>query len=167
MMSELESAQDEFGRTLQLCLELMESGKETVDSLLSLYPSTCETLRSPLEAAAWLYKHSHLFNPHPGFVDFSRHRLVRHVCKERAKSIQIAWLEQQQLIRRVIGESKRAQPSITEIPIAVFIIFNLHPIRTSNPAISIRLLSEKSIEQPGRQPGGAQRDLLTAAYSRT
>lgn len=147
MISKLESTQDEFGRTLQLCLELIESGRETVDSLLSRYPSTGETLRPPLEAAAWLYNHNHLLNPHPGFVDASRRRLVHHVCQGSSILSITPWFENQLLIRRDLRERKKGQPSITEIPIAVLIIFNLHPIRTSEPAVPIGLLTETGAEQ--------------------
>jgi len=68
--------QDEISRILDTCLELVTSGSGSVDSIIEQYPEYSEVLRPPLEAALWLQSRSEVFNPRPGFVQLSRHRLV-------------------------------------------------------------------------------------------
>lgn len=68
--------QDEVGQILDTCLELINSGSRTVDSVIEQYPEYEESLRPPLEAAQWLRSRSEVFNPRPGFVKVSKRRLV-------------------------------------------------------------------------------------------
>lgn len=68
--------QDEFGLVLHVCLESIENGEESIESILPRYPEIKDLLRPPLEAALWLYKRSWLFDPNPAFVVTSRYRLV-------------------------------------------------------------------------------------------
>lgn len=68
--------QDELGRILDTCLELIASGSGTVDSVIEQYPEHSEQLRPALEAAQWLQTRSDVFNPRPGFVQLSQRRLV-------------------------------------------------------------------------------------------
>lgn len=68
--------QDEIGRILDACLDLIASGSATVESVLEQYPDYSEQLRPPLEAAVWLQSRKEVFNPRPGFVKLSQRRLV-------------------------------------------------------------------------------------------
>jgi len=68
--------QDQLGRILDSCLELIASGSATVESALDQYPDYSEQLRPPLEAALWLQSRKEVFNPRPGFVQLSQRRLV-------------------------------------------------------------------------------------------
>lgn len=68
--------QNELGRILNSCLELIASGSATVDSVIDQYPEYSEQLKPPLEAALWLQSRKEVFNPRPGFVQLSQRRLV-------------------------------------------------------------------------------------------
>lgn len=68
--------QDELGRLLDSCLELIGGGSATVESVIDQYPEYREQLRPPLEAALWLQSRKEVFNPRPGFVQLSQRRLV-------------------------------------------------------------------------------------------
>ena len=143
MISEILQTQDELARILQLCLEVIESGQETVDSLLSRYPELWDTLRPPLEAAAWLYNHTHLLNPRPGFVDASRQRLVYHLYHERAGPQVILWFEQQHIFFRNIGGRKMAvQPSLVLTLFILLFILNINRIHTIKPPLPAGLLTQ-------------------------
>jgi len=142
MVSEMLQTQDELVWILQLCLEVIESGQETVDSLLSRYPELWDTLRRPLEAAAWLYNHTHLLNPRPGFVDASRQRLVYHLYYERAGPKEIPWLGQQYISCKYIGGREKVyQPSLI-FPLLIFLfIFNFNPAHTIKPPLPASILT--------------------------
>lgn len=71
---------------LQVCLELLFSGKETVDSLLARYPDQAEALRPELEAAAMLHAWKQELSPRPGFVAASRKRMVARIRDEAVTS---------------------------------------------------------------------------------
>jgi hypothetical protein len=138
MFSKILQTQDELARILQLCLEVIESGQETVDSLLSRYPELWDTLRPPLEAAAWLYNHTHLWNPRPEFVDASRQRIVYHLYHERAGPPDILLFERQHIFcRNTWGRKIAVQPSIVFPLFILLFILNFkpaHPIKPSLPA---------------------------------
>ena len=68
--------QDELGKILDSCLELISNGSATVESVLERYPQYQEQLKPPLEAAMWLQSRKEVFNPRPGFVQLSQRRLV-------------------------------------------------------------------------------------------
>jgi len=143
MISKILQTQDELARILQLCLEVIESGQETVDSLLSRYPELWDTLRPPLEAASWLYNHTYLMNPRPGFVDASRQRLVYHLYYERAGPLVIPWFEQQHFFCRHIGGRKIViQPSLGFTLLILLFIFNFNPALTIKPPIPAGLLTQ-------------------------
>ena len=136
MISKILQTQDELARILQLCLEVIESGQETVDSLLSRYPELWDTLRPPLEAAAWLYNHTYLMNPRPGFVDASRQRLVYHLYYERAGPLVIPWFEHKQIFSRNIGGRKIAvQHSLVFTLLILLLILNFNPAHTIKPPL--------------------------------
>lgn len=76
MVSKSTHNQEKISSILNRCLDLIESGAATVESVIDLYPDLGEVLRPPLEAAQWLYSRSEVLNPRPGFVKLSRQRLV-------------------------------------------------------------------------------------------
>jgi hypothetical protein len=82
MLSQTSTGQEDLGLVLHTCLEKLESGEESIDTLLPRYPEIKELLRPPLEAALWLYKKSWLFDPNPAFVSASRNRLIGQVEEE-------------------------------------------------------------------------------------
>jgi len=76
MVSKSAHKQERISAILNRCLDLIESGAGTVESVIALYPEFGEALRPPLEAAQWLFNRSEVLNPRPGFVKLSRQRLV-------------------------------------------------------------------------------------------
>lgn len=82
MLSRTSTSQEDLGLVLHTCLEQLESGEESIDTLLPRYPEIKELIRPPLEAALWLYKKSWLFDPSPAFVSASRNRLIGQVEEE-------------------------------------------------------------------------------------
>lgn len=64
---------------LQSCLEAVQSGEETVSSVLARYPDLEQELRPQLEAAYWLIQNKEAFNPRPEFISASRRRLLREI----------------------------------------------------------------------------------------
>lgn len=72
----------EFDEALQYCLDLIRGGRETIDSVVALYPEYADELRSQLEIAAWLTSASSALDPRPGFVSASRRRLVSRIQQE-------------------------------------------------------------------------------------
>jgi hypothetical protein len=76
MVSKSAHKQERISAILNRCLDLIESGAGTVESVIALYPEFGEALRPPLEAAQWLFSRSEVLNPRPGFVKLSRRRLV-------------------------------------------------------------------------------------------
>lgn len=78
--------QDEIGRILDICLDLIASGSATVESVLEQYPDYSEQLRPPLEAAVWLQSRKEVFNPRPGFVTLSQRRLVNRFKQQKEET---------------------------------------------------------------------------------
>jgi hypothetical protein len=76
MVSKKAHNQEKISSILNRCLELIESGAGTVETVIDLYPDLDQVLRPPLEAAQWLVSRSEVLNPRPGFVKLSRQRLV-------------------------------------------------------------------------------------------
>jgi len=72
----------EFDEALQYCLDLIRGGRETIDSVVALYPEYADELRPQLEIAAWLTSASSALDPRPGFVSASRRRLVSRIQQE-------------------------------------------------------------------------------------
>lgn len=81
-MNDMRRNQDEFDIILQSCLELIESGQETIDSVLSRYPDLAEELRPELEMAFWIQSKTESLEPRPGFVSSSRRRLLERIQQE-------------------------------------------------------------------------------------
>lgn len=85
----MQSKPIEIEDIVQNCLELIQSGQETIDSVLDYYPELAETLRPELEVALWIYSRNEIFNPRPGFVPASKRRLVEKINQEaRAAPLQ-------------------------------------------------------------------------------
>jgi hypothetical protein len=72
----------EFEEALQVCLDLIRGGRETIDSVVARYPEYAEDLRDQLEIATWLAASSSALDPRPGFVSASRRRLVSRIQME-------------------------------------------------------------------------------------
>ncbi|MBE0409181.1 MAG: hypothetical protein IBX69_05545 [Anaerolineales bacterium] len=71
--------QAKIANILQSCLEKIQSGEETIDSVLQKYPDLADRLKPELETALWIGSQSHVFDPSPNFVTASRLRLVRRI----------------------------------------------------------------------------------------
>lgn len=71
--------QAEIALILQSCLEAIQKGEETVDSVLDRYPHLAEVLKPQLETALWVSNQSHAFDPKPEFITASRLRIVRRI----------------------------------------------------------------------------------------
>jgi hypothetical protein len=79
----------EFNEALQTCLDLIRGGRETIDSVVSLYPEFAEELRPQLEIATWLTSAGSALDPRPGFVTASRHRLVSRIQQENRPPVPV------------------------------------------------------------------------------
>lgn len=66
-------------RVVQRCLEAIETGEESLDSVIARYPDLEDRIRPPLEAAIWLQQRKAYFDPKPEFVSESRRRLMAHI----------------------------------------------------------------------------------------
>lgn len=73
---------DQFADILQNCLEDIQNGRGTVDSLLERHPALAGDLLPYLEAAAWLHAHKQALDPRPGFMVDSKRRLVARIKQE-------------------------------------------------------------------------------------
>ena len=72
----------EINQILQSCLEAIQSGEETIGSILSRYPEYERELRPQLETAFWLMQNKEAFNPNPDFIAASRGRLLAQIGAE-------------------------------------------------------------------------------------
>jgi len=97
----------EFNEALQTCLDLIRGGRETIDSVVSLYPEFAEELRPQLEIATWLTSAGSALDPRPGFVTASRHRLVSRIQQENRPPVPapLTWGER---IQQVFSAQKLA-----------------------------------------------------------
>lgn len=77
-------ADQEYDQIMQTCLEAVQSGQASIDSILSAYPELADTLRPELEAIVWLHQQRRSFDPRPGFVGASRRRLTSRIRQEEA-----------------------------------------------------------------------------------
>lgn len=86
----------EFDEALQICLDLIRGGRETIESVVALYPEFADELRSQLEVATWLTSASSALDPRPGFVSASRRRLVARIQQENRSPVPppLSWSEQ-------------------------------------------------------------------------
>ena len=86
--------QDKVELVLESCLEMIHSGQETIDSVLTLYPNLADVLRPELETALWLGEKRKVLDPRTGFVYASRGRLIAQVQQENGfeKALPRFWL---------------------------------------------------------------------------
>ena len=73
---------DNLEKIVQSCLDSLQDGQGTIDTILARYPGLESELRPRLESAVWLSSHRDAFNPRPGFVRASRSRLVAQIQEE-------------------------------------------------------------------------------------
>lgn len=73
---------DNIEKIVQSCLDLLQDGQGTIDTILARYPGLEDELRPRLESAIWLSSRRDAFNPRPGFVRASRSRLVAQIQEE-------------------------------------------------------------------------------------
>jgi hypothetical protein len=85
------NTQDDIGVILNGCLELLQRGNSTVESLIERYPEHRESLQPPLEAAAWLQSRSRVLDPDPGFVSTSKRRLVERFRQREIRVLDFSW----------------------------------------------------------------------------
>ncbi len=85
----------EFDEALQYCLDLIRGGRETIDSVVALYPEYAAELRAQLEIATWLTSAGSSLDPRPGFVSASRRRLVSRIQQESRPPVPVplTWSE--------------------------------------------------------------------------
>jgi hypothetical protein len=81
-MNKMARDHQRIDQILQSCLDLIESGQETVDSALARYPEFADELRPVLETAFWLSSNKDTLNPRAGFVSASRKRVVARYREE-------------------------------------------------------------------------------------
>ena len=74
----------DINQILQSCLEAIQSGEETIGSILARYPEFERELRPQLETAYWLMQNKEAFNPNPDFISASRGRLLAQIGQESA-----------------------------------------------------------------------------------
>lgn len=66
----------EMETILQSCLEAMQNGPESLDPIIAGYPEEGPELLPLLEAALWLCSFRGAIEPRPGFIGYSRTRLI-------------------------------------------------------------------------------------------
>jgi len=76
------SKRDNIEKIVQSCLDLLQDGQGSIDTILASYPELESELRPRLESAIWLSSHRDAYNPRPGFVRASRSRLVAQLQEE-------------------------------------------------------------------------------------
>lgn len=86
----------EFDEALQICLDLIRGGRETIDSVVALYPEFADELRGQLEIATWLTSAGSALDPRPGFISASRSRLVSRIQQESRTPVPVplSWSQQ-------------------------------------------------------------------------
>lgn len=116
---------DEIGKVVNLCVELVRGGEETVDSLLARYPEYAQVLRPSLEAAAWLQACRTAFEPRPEFASSSRGRLLSRIRAERGAFS----LAARAAIRRFGAKAWPARPSrglLALLTVVVVLVLGSH-----------------------------------------
>jgi hypothetical protein len=85
--------QQKIEQVLQSCLDKIESGQETVESVLARYPEFAEQLRPELEIAVWLSTQKDMLNPRPGWVAASKRRVMARYQEEiQTEAPRTGWL---------------------------------------------------------------------------
>ena len=76
---------------LNICLEWIQSGQETLESALDRFADEAEGLRPLLEAAVWMQAHGDLFAPDQRRLRASKRRLVSRIKEEQAARASTNW----------------------------------------------------------------------------
>ena len=72
---------------LEICISLVLSGQETLESALARYPEYAGKIRPELEAALWLHRQRKVASARPGYVVASRTRLVTQLKTETTSPV--------------------------------------------------------------------------------
>jgi hypothetical protein len=67
-------------KIIENSLPAIQSGQETIDSILQMHPKDASAIRPGLEAALWLTKANKSLDPRPGFISSSRHYVEQRVA---------------------------------------------------------------------------------------
>jgi hypothetical protein len=97
--------EERLARIIDLCLNQVASGQETIDSVLNHYPDLADTLRPQLKAALWLEGARQTFDPRPAFIQASQRRLINRIQQEavaqkRAQAAPLSFWERWFPVRR-------------------------------------------------------------------
>src|SRR5512132_113614 len=85
--------QQKIEQVLQTCLDQVESGEESVESVLARFPELADQLRPELEVALWLSAQKDLLNPRPGWAAASKRRVLARYREEvQAETASAGWL---------------------------------------------------------------------------
>lgn len=115
--------EERLARIIDLCLDQVASGRETVDSVLGHYPDLAETLRPQLKAAVWLAEARQTLDPRPAFVQASQRRLINRIQQEtvaqkRAQAAPLSFWERWLPARRHVFQFALA------LLLIVFLVFS-------------------------------------------
>lgn len=77
-----EQQEQEFSQIIDAGLEEIQTGKMTLEEVLSQHPEQAELIRPELEAAVWLASMQSQVAPRAGFVRASRKRVVERIKQE-------------------------------------------------------------------------------------
>jgi len=78
------ATQEKFERILALCLDRLQRGEATLETILVEHPDLAAELRPLLEAAAWLQGKQAPLAPRPEFISTSRQNLVARLRQEQS-----------------------------------------------------------------------------------
>ncbi len=117
---------DEFEKIFDLCLDQIQSGQKSLDSVLAQYPGQAVELRPRLEAALWLDKRKTSLDPRPGFIAASRESLLAQIKSEVKSNPVIAQPPKESLLlywwRQFIPQGKAASRRFA-FQLALIIVF--------------------------------------------
>jgi len=78
------ATQEEFARILEVCLDRLQSGEATLETILVEHPDLAPELRPLLEVAAWLRAKQTALAPRPEFISSSWGNLVARMRQEQS-----------------------------------------------------------------------------------
>ena len=82
--------QEEFDRILAACLDRLQSGEATLETILVEHPALADELRPMLEAAAWLQVKKAALAPRPEFIAAARQNMVARLRLEQPAATGLA-----------------------------------------------------------------------------
>jgi hypothetical protein len=125
----------EIDGLLEVCLDEISSGQESIDSVLSKHPDIQEDLRPDLEAALWFQAQADQLAARPGFIRRSRRHLYTQIRKEHP--------ERQFFKRRKTLQRWERSPAV-QIFLSILLVITL--LANTNS-----LLAAASASEPGDQ----------------